>query len=119
MKINNKFELGETIFYPAADLGSPRLIESEITGVSLWVNDTDEEESETIVYRTKHSYGVTQKHVAKSARTAKKKLLDMMKQKEKDINKQVKEAIKAVDEMSPKELLEKAPTNVSDPTADL
>jgi Ribonuclease G/E len=119
MKINNKFDIGETVVYPAADLGHPRLMESEITGVSLWVNDVDDDEKETIVYRTKDSYGVTQKHMAKTAKTAKKKLLDMMKDKEKQITKQVREAIKAVEDMSPKELLEKAPADVTDPMQDL
>lgn len=105
MKINNKFEIGQKVVYPGADMGNPTLIESIIVGVSLWVD----EGVETITYRTEFSYGVAEKHLAKTKNGAKKKLLQMMREKEKEIKAQITKAIETIEKTKASDLIQKLP----------
>ena len=105
MKINNKFQIGQSVVYPGADLGNPGIIESTIMGVAYYVED----EQEIITYRTEHSYGVREEHLAKTKGSAKKKLLKMMQEKKDEINGQINKAIKIIEDTKPIDLINKLP----------
>ena len=116
MKINNKYEIDQKVYYPGADMGNPSIIESTITGVSLWVG---EDKAESISYRTIHSYGVNEKHLAKTKNKAKKILLDMMKDKQTEINSQINNAIKIIEDTKAKDLIQKLPNEQTNPLSQL
>lgn len=108
MKINNKFDIGQKVVYPGADMGNPSIIESTITGVSLWVG---EDGTETVSYRTEHSYGVREEHLSKTKNGAKKKLLKMMTDKQKEIQDQIVHAIGLIKDTKAKDLIQKLPND--------
>lgn len=105
MKINNKYDIGDKVVYPGADLGNPGIIESTITGVAYY----EEDEQEILTYKTEHSYGVREEHVSKSTGKAKKKLIKMMQDKKAEINEQIDNAIKTIEDTKAKELINKLP----------
>lgn len=102
MKVLNKFDLGDVVYYPAADLRESKVIKSEITGILYTVLDGKEE----IIYQTGMSYGVAAEDVFKTARSAKKRLIKILQEKKKSIDKDINETIKKVEATKPKDLVD-------------
>jgi len=101
MNIKNKFEIGDEVYYPSADLRTSRLLKAEITGI-LVSNDKDGVES--IVYQTGQSYGVGQEDMFKTAGPAKRRLIKILTEKRDTITTDIKDAIKKIKDMKPSEI---------------
>lgn len=102
MKIKNKFEIGETVYYPGADLN--KIAEGKIEKIIIG-------EDELISYGTDAAYGVKESDCSKEPQEAKERLLEMMGEKQERINDQIDKAIEKVNETKPEELL-KEPINL-------
>jgi hypothetical protein len=101
MEIKNKYNIGEVIYYPTADLRTAKVLKSKITGVLV----TEVDDELTIVYQTGGSYGVAQEDAFKTAKPAKKRLVKIMKEKKEEIDKDIENAIKTVKDRDIKELV--------------
>lgn len=101
MKITNKFNLGDVVYYPSADLRNAQVIKAEVTGVVV----TTIEDKVTIVYQTGQSYGVSEDDMFKTAGPAKRRLIKVLKEKQKEIDKDISEAIKKIKEIDVQEIL--------------
>ena len=101
MKISNKFNLGDTVYYPAADLRAARIFKSTITGIIITEVDGERE----IVYQTGQSYGVSEEDVFKTAKPAKRRLVKILEEKKKEIAKDIDKVIKAVEDAKTQDLV--------------
>ena len=101
MKITNKFNLGDVVYYPSADLRNAQVIKAEVTGVVVTTID----DKVTIVYQTGQSYGVSEDDMFKTAGPAKRRLIKVLKEKQDEINDDIKAAIKKIKEIDVQEIL--------------
>jgi hypothetical protein len=101
VKITNKFNLGDIVYYPSADLRNAQVIKAEVTGIVV----TTIEDEVKIVYQTGQSYGVSQEDMFKTAGPAKRRLIKVLKEKQKEIDKDISEAIKKIKGLDVKEIL--------------
>lgn len=101
MKITNKFNLGDIVYYPAADLRSGKVLKAEVTGIVI----TEVDDKIDIIYQTGQSYAVSQGDMFKTAKPAKRRLLAIMKEKKQEIAKDIDEAIKTIDKTNLDELI--------------
>jgi len=101
MKISNKFNLGDIVYYPAADLRMSRLIKAPVTGIVVTVLDG----KETVIYQTGQSYGVSEEDMFKTAKPAKRRLIKILQEKKKEIAKDIEKTIKKVDATKTEELV--------------
>lgn len=101
MKISNKFNIGDVVYYPAADLRSARILKAEITGIVV----RDNEGKTEVIYQTGQSYGVSPEDVFKTQRPAKRRLIRILEEKREEIAKEIDEAISKINEMDIKELV--------------
>lgn len=92
MKISNKFNLGDVVYYPAADLRIARIFKSRITGIIVTNMDGKQE----IIYQTGQSYGVGEEDVFKTAKPAKRRLIKILQEKKKKIAGDIEKAIEKV-----------------------
>ena len=56
MEISNKFNLGDTVYYPSADLRAARVFKSVVTGIVI----TNIDDKQEVIYQTGQSYGVSE-----------------------------------------------------------
>lgn len=116
MKISNKYNLGDTVYYPSADLRAARIFKSVVTGIVI----TNIDDKQEVIYQTGQSYGVSEEDMFKIAKPAKRRLIKIMQEKKKQIAKDIDEAIKKVGDMKTDELVydltadekQEAPTEV-------
>jgi len=117
MKINNKFEIGAQVYYPAADLSMPQLIESKIRGVMyIPLEDGDPEDIGEIFYVTEHTYRIKESDVCKTKGTAKKKLLKFITEHRKNLNGQIDAVYDKLKGTKPNDLIQKAPLDEEEDT---
>ncbi len=95
MEINNKYKIGEKVFYPGADLN--RIASGKIEKIIVNAD-------ESISYGTDTAYGVKETDCSKSNKEAKERLLDMMMEKQEKVNEQIDKAIEKVTKTKPKDL---------------
>jgi NACalpha-BTF3-like transcription factor len=102
MRIDNKFNIGDSVFYPAADLRSGKLIKSLVTGLLITrVGDVDE-----VAYQTKDSaYAIKDTDVFDNVVEAKGRLVEVFKEYRTKVLKSVDDAIKAAKKAKPEEIL--------------
>ena len=101
MQITNKFNLGDIVYYPAADLRSGKVLKSVVTGIVV----TEVDGKVDIIYQTGQSYAVSQEDMFKTAKPAKRRLIKIMQDKKKDIAKDIDESIKTIDKTGLDELV--------------
>lgn len=102
MKIENKFNIGDVVFYPAADLRSGKLIKSFVTGFLI----TRVGDQEEIAYQTKDSsYAIKDTDVFKGALEAKNRLVEVFKEYKVKVLKSVDDAIKSAKKAKPEDIL--------------
>ena len=101
MKISNKFNIGDTVYYPSADLRAARIFKSVVTGIVI----TNIDDKQVVIYQTGHSYGVSEEDMFKIAKPAKRRLVKIMQDKKKQIAKDIDEAIKKVNDTKTEELV--------------
>lgn len=98
MKISNKFNIGDIVYYPSADLRSAKILKSAITGIVITGED--------YVYQTGQSYGVGEEDMFKTAKPAKRRLMKILQEKKKEIAKEIDEAVKKINGMKTEELIQ-------------
>ena len=101
MEISNKFNLGDTVYYPSADLRAARVFKSVVTGIVV----TSIDDKQEVIYQTGQSYGVSEEDMFKIAKPAKRRLVKIMRDKKKQIAKDIEEAIKKVNDTKTEELV--------------
>lgn len=101
MKISNKFNIGDTVYYPAADLRTGRVFKSQVTGITITEIDGKLE----VIYQTGQSYGVSEEDMFKIAKPAKRRLIKIMQEKKKEIAKDIDNAIKVINDTKTDELV--------------
>lgn len=101
MKISNKFNIGDIVYYPAADLRMARLYKAAVTGITI----TTLEGKTELIYQTGQSYGVAEEDMFKIAKPAKRRLVKILQDKKKDIVKDIDGAIKKIEATKTNELV--------------
>ena len=102
MKISNKFNLGDIVYYPAADLRMISIMKSAVTGIVVTMIDG----KESVIYQTGQSYGVTEEDMFKTAKPAKRRLIKILQEKKKTIAKDIEAAIKKTEAAKTEELVQ-------------
>lgn len=98
MKINNKFGFGEKVYFPGADLD--KINSGKIEKIII-------SEDDSISFATDSAYGVKESDCFKTNKEAKERLLEMMEEKQDNINEQIDKAIEKVSNTKPKDLEDK------------
>lgn len=101
MKIKNKFNLGDVIYYPSVDLRSSRVFKGKITGIIIQKLDG----KEVIGYQAGQPYAVIEEDASKQAKRAIKRLVEIIKDKKKEIEKDMDKAIKQIKDSDPDDLI--------------
>ena len=102
MKLDNKYNIGDEVFYPAADLRSGKLIKSVVTGFLI----TEVGGKPEIAYQTKDSaYAIKETDVFDSAFSAKERLVEVFKEYRKKVLESVDKAIKEAKKAKPEDIL--------------
>lgn len=92
MKLENKFNLGDVIFYPAADFRNAKLIKSTVTGILV----TGTADNMEVSYQTAHSaYAIKESDVSDNADGARAALLGVLKTYKEKVNKSISDAMKS------------------------
>jgi len=102
MKISNKFNLGDIVYYPAADLRMISIMKSAVTGIVVTMIDG----KESVIYQTGQSYGVVEEDMFKTAKPAKRRLIKILQEKKKTIAKDIEAAIKKTEAAKTEELVQ-------------
>lgn len=101
MKINNRFEIGDVVFYPSADLNRATLLKAVVTGLSIYKT----EGKLMWAYQTGGTYGVREEDMFKTAKPAKRRLIQILKEKKTNISKNIDEAVKLLDAKKTDEII--------------
>lgn len=101
MEISNKFNLGDVVYYPAADLRMAKIFKSAVSGIVVTEIDGKVE----TIYQTGQSYGVSAEDMFRTAKPAKRRLLKILQEKKKDIAKDLDKAMKTIDATKTDELV--------------
>lgn len=101
MEINNKFNIGDVVFYPGADMRMARVIKSVVTGFKV----TKEKEDINLVYITEDSYGVKESDLFTDADNAKDRLLKIYEENKDRIVDEIEKALKEAKDMPIDELI--------------
>jgi hypothetical protein len=98
MEIKNKFNLGDTVYYPAADLSRAHLHKAEILGITVDKKD--------IFYNTDRSISVPEEQISSNKTPAKVKLVRRMKERRDKFVDEMDSVIKEIEEKSADELVQ-------------
>jgi hypothetical protein len=99
MEIKNKFNIGDTIFYPGAEQENPKVIQATINTLII-------KEDESIVYATDYpTYGIKEEDVFDNKEQAKDKLITMLEQGKEKVNKQYQKLIDETKNKAPRKLI--------------
>jgi len=112
MELNNKFNIGETVFYPGADLGNGLIFKSTITGIKVTQDSPEVAEHDgalRLIYSTEHSYGVKETDLFTEPDNAKDRLLEIYGENKEKICKQIDDAVTTVKGKSIDDLIYEAP----------
>jgi len=91
MEIKNKFNLGDSVYYPAADLSRAHLHKAEILGITV--------DKKNIFYNTDRSISVPEEQLSSNKAPAKIKLVRRMKERR---DKFIEEMNTVIDEIEKK-----------------
>jgi len=97
MEIKNKFKLGDTVYYPGADLGNPHIIKAEVTGIVV--------EKDGVSYNTLYSFRIPESNITNNKVPAKVKLMKLLKDRQAEIIGNMAEAIETIDKTKAEELV--------------
>ena len=90
--MKHKYELGDVVFHPGADLNQATIHQGRIMAIIIHNPEGEVE----IAYRTHGAYGVPERDCSKTFEPARKRLLEIVKEKEKEMKVEVKEALKSI-----------------------
>ncbi len=98
MEIKNKFNLGDSVFYPAADLSRAHLHKAEILGITVDKKD--------IFYNTDRSISVPEEQLSSNKSPAKVKLVRRMEERRDKFIVEMNDVIEEVKKKTPDELVQ-------------
>jgi len=101
VNITNRFNIGDVVYYPAADLRAARIFKAAITGIII----RETEGKVELIYQTGQSYGVSEEDMFKTAKPAKRRLIKILQEKKKEVAKDIDGAVKTVDGTKTEELV--------------
>lgn len=101
MRIKNKYNLGDEIYYPAADLRASRIFKGVVTGIVV----QEEDGKEIIAYQAGQAYAVRERDSFKRPKGAIKRLIEILEEKKGEIVQDIDEAIAKVKEMEKEDII--------------
>ena len=106
--MKHKFELGDIVFYPGAELNQATIMKGVITAIIIHNPEGEME----IAYRTGLTYGVPERDCFKTFEPARKRLIQIIKEKEKEMKAEVKTVSKQVKDAKPEDITQVDPSLV-------
>ena len=116
MKFESKYNIGDVVFYPSADVADIKLLQAPILGVIFM---EDEKKKVSISYRTELSYGIPEDVASLTFKEGKKILSKLLNKKIKEMTKGFETAIEEFKKMNDEELVTQADSlRVEEPVDD-